>query len=95
MGGIKKALNKVTGRDAKKEAERQAREAEQRAAEQAKMQAEIDAAQKAGLSNASNAGAAENTTEVEAQKASAKKKNIRGGRKGLTVARSGGSGINI
>lgn len=88
MGSIKKALNKVTGRDKLKEAEEQARR-------EAERQRAIEAAQKAQEGNEANAGEQESTSDVEVQKESDKKKKLKGGRQGLTVARSGGSGINV
>lgn len=89
MGSIKKALNKVTGRD-------KAKEAEERARREAERQAEIEAAQKAQQSNEATAGEEESVAEVGAKETeSDKKKKLKGGRKGLTVARSGGSGINV
>lgn len=96
MGFVKKTIKKITGADkaekrAQEEAERSRREAEERA----RKQAELEAAQKSAMANAEG-GDTEATTEIEgADKVSNKKKQIKGGRKGLTVTRSGGSGLNI
>lgn len=94
MGFIKKAFKKLTGADdaekrAREEAERARREQE----EAIRKQAELDAAQRAATELAGEqevqAESVGDTTE------STQKKKLRAGRKSLTVARAGGSGINI
>lgn len=84
MGVVKKVVNAVTGIDfdAKKKVE-----------EEARKQAELEAAQKAAT-NVGVQGQAQAET-PEATTTSDVKKRIKGGRKSLTVARVGGSGINI
>lgn len=95
MGVVKKAVKAVTGidLDAKKKAEEEARRQQAEAEERARKQAELEAAQKA----ATNVGK-QGEAQAEAQEATTTsdvKKRIKGGRKALTVARVGGSGINI
>lgn len=94
MGIVKKALKKVakgiTGRDPAEEAANAERDAALQAEEQA-----VLAANKANVDASAAAGAADSTTADATQTASAAKKKLKGGRKGLTIARSGGTGINI
>lgn len=84
MGVVKKVVKAVTGIDfdAKKKAE-----------EEARKQAELEAAQKAATNVGQQDEAQAETP--EATTTSDVKKRIKGGRKSLTVARVGGSGINI
>lgn len=97
MSSVKKALKKVTkaftGVDL---------DADRKAEEEARRQAEAEAARAAALSAEQSkvaADAAKGVGESEqvdpTQSASAKKKKLSQGRKGLTVARSGGAGINV
>lgn len=92
---VKKVVKGVTGidLDAKKKAEEEARRQQQEAEEAARRQAELEAAQNAAT-NVGEQGEAQAET-PEATTTSDVKKRIKGGRKSLTVARVGGSGINI
>lgn len=99
MGGLKKAFKKITGalnpaRDAQKKAEEAARQQAAEAEAAAQRQAELEAANQAATATA-GVGQKESTTDVEGETVSKQKKKLAGGRKGLTVSRSGGSGINI
>jgi ATPase subunit of ABC transporter with duplicated ATPase domains len=99
MGGLKKAFKKIIGaldpqRAAQKKAEEAARQQAAEAEAAAQRQAELEAANQAATATA-GAGTKESTTDVEGDTVSKQKKKLSGGRKGLTVARSGGKGINI
>lgn len=84
MGFVKKVVKTVTGIDF---------DADKKAEEEARKQAELAAAQQAAT-NVGQQGEAQAET-PEATTTSDVKKRIKGGRKSLTVARVGGSGINI
>lgn len=92
MGFVKKVVKTFTGidLDAKKKAEEEARRQQAEAEARAR---ELAAAQKAAT-NVGQQGEAKAET-PEATTTSDVKKRIKGGRKSLTVARVGGSGINI
>ena len=97
MSSVKKAFKKVTKAftgvdlDADRKAEEEARrQSEEAAATQAALSAEQG---KVAADAALGAGDAD-TADVT-QAASAKKKKLKEGRKQLSVARSGGAGINV
>lgn len=89
MGLAKKVLKVTTGidLDAKKKAEEEARRAAETAA---KLQAEQSSVAASASTGQSEGEAVDPTTSV-----SDKKKKLSQGRRGLTVSRSGGSGINV
>ena len=93
MGIVKKVLKATTGidLDKKKKAEEEAR---RQAAEQAELAAKLQADQNKVATDAA-AGQGEGETVDPTTAASTKKKKISQGRRGLTVARSGGGGINV
>lgn len=95
MGVVNKVVKGVTGidLDAKKKAEEEARKQQEAAEEAARKQAELEAAQSAATNIAGDGEVQAEAT--EATTTSDVKKRIKGGRKSLTVARVGGSGINI
>lgn len=100
MGFVKKGIKKITGAVKKilnpaDEARKQAELEAARAAEAARKQAELEAAKQAATAQ-SGVPLKDATTDVpEGDTLSKQKKKLSGGRKGLTVSRSGGSGINI
>jgi len=93
---LRRARDKVTG---KSKAEEEARNAEQRAKEEAEKrareQAELEAAQSAASTAGQGAEQAETDIGSEGTKQSAQKKKLKGGKKGLSISRASGSGINI
>ncbi|UTQ78169.1 putative tail assembly protein [Aeromonas phage JELG-KS1] len=93
MSSVKKALKKVTkaitGVDPD-EGKRMEEEARRQAEEQAKMNAE-----KAKVDADAAMGQGESDTADPTQAASSKKKKLKEGRKGLSVSRAGGAGINV
>lgn len=101
MGVVKKVFNKVTKAvtgidlDAKRKAQEAEEEARRQAEEQAALQAKLAAEQAAVAQGAGLAGQDGADTVDATQAASTKKKKLASGRKNLSVARSGGAGINV
>lgn len=92
MGLGKKVLKLTTGIDL--DVKKKAKEAEEAARIEAEKSAAL-AAEQANVAANANAGAGEAATSDVAQAASTKKKKLKEGRKGLSVTRSGGAGINV
>lgn len=93
MGFVKKGIKKITG--AIKDILDPAAEARKEAEEAARKQAELEAARAAATAQ-SGVPSKDATADLpEGDTLSKQKKKLSGGRKGLTVSRSGGAGINI
>lgn len=93
MGIVKKVLKATTGIDLDKKRKAE-EEAKRQAAEQAELAAKLQADQAKVAADAA-AGQGEGETVDPTTSTSTKKKKISQGRRGLTVARSGGGGINV
>lgn len=91
MGLGKKIVKLTTGVDL--DAKKKAREAEEAAKAEADRQAALAAEQANVAANPTDS--AETGQSDPTQSASTKKKKLKEGRKGLSVARSGGAGINV
>lgn len=92
MGVVKKVLKATTGIDL--DAKKKAREAEEAAKAEADRQAAL-AAEQANVAANTQAGTADTAQADPTQAVSTKKKKLKEGRKGLSVSRSSGAGINL